>query len=111
MGGAKACDGIYDEKRVRLLMDDLCDPANVVAHTGGAFRRLHEDGADIGSEPRGDFLERERFAVRPAQHVYVAAECLSQPCPALAEFSSGEDEDFVARRSEIRYRGFHRTGA
>ena len=84
---------------------------HVVAHGGGGFGGLHEDGADLGLEGLPYVREVEGLAVGRGDQLDLAAEGLGQVAPALAEFAGGQDQDAVAGRGEVRDGGFHGAGA
>ena len=68
-GGAEASDGIDDEQRIGLRFDELRNRLDVVAHAGGALRRLHINAADFGREFGADGIELKCFAIRSGQRL------------------------------------------
>ncbi len=107
MGCTQTGDSVDHQQSVWGLMHELRDGLDVVAHAGGTFRRLHVDDADIRRELLADFIHGEGLAIGNADDFDVAAEGFRQVAPALAKFSCGQHQHFVARRSQIRDRAFH----
>ena len=102
MSGAEARDAVDDEERFGLLvLEQLSDGLDVVAHAGGRLGGLDED--DTGLELQGglDLIEREGAAVGRGDDVDLAAEGLGDAGPALAELAGGEHQYAVAGRGEV----------
>ena len=81
-----------------------------MAHTGRGFGCLHEHGAGLNLEGFAHLFKIEGLAVRRADHIHVAPKGFGEAYPTLAELACGKHQHAIPRRSQVRDRGFHRSG-
>ena len=101
-GGAEAGDAVDHEQRFRCeLLERFGDRFDVVAYAGRGLGGLNVDGLVFRFERGTDFFQLEGFAIWALTTSTARAERLGEVDPALAEFSSREDQDPVAGRDQV----------
>ena len=111
VGGAQAGDGVHHQHRVlAALLQYFRNARNVVAHAGRGLGGLHKDGAGLNLERLAHLFQVEGLAIRGADHIDLAAKCLGQADPALAELARRQHQHAVPGRGQVRDRCFHRSG-
>ena len=112
MRGAEAGDGVDNQQGVTLLLlQQLRNAFDVMAHAGRSLVRLHEDGARLKLQRSLYGIKREGLPVGRADDIDLAAEGLGQRRPALTELACREHKHAVAGRGEVGDGGLHRSGA
>ena len=109
-GGTKSGDGVNDQQGTGSLQQ-AGERGDIVAHAGGCFRGLHENGLHVRREQGLNLADGERLAIGFGEDDGFTVEGLGQRNPALAEFAGAQHQNLVAGAGEIADGGFHGSGA
>ena len=103
---AQSSDGVHHQQCVCAFYQ-ACDSFHIVPDAGGTLRGLHVEHSVIGREFFAHLLRRYRLAIRRAHGLELAVVGFGQALPSLAKLSRGNDQHFIAGRSQVGHRSFH----